>query len=291
MTSLFLIALLACAGGEQRPDTYTGTVEVTEVEVAPVLSGRLTTIAVERGDSIEAGQLLFELDPSMIELERVVREGQINQAQAAIETTQAQARAAGAQVATFDRELTRMRNLEAAGAGTAQTVSTLSGQLQGAQAQSGAARKGIAQAEAVMTQAEAALALVDKKLEETSGYAPISGVVLSRNREPGEVLGAGMSVITIGDLAHPKLRVYVPLKVVESISVGGSVAVYMDVDTENARAGTIDWISSQAEFTPRDILTPEERVKQVFAVDIAIEPGRGIHPGIPADAVFAELGA
>ncbi len=289
MTSLFLIALLACAGGEQRPDTYTGTVEVTEVEVAPVLSGRLTSIAVERGDSIEVGQLLFELDPSMIELERVVREGQINQAQAAIETTQAQARAAGAQVSTLDRELTRMRNLEAAGAGTAQTVSTLSGQLQGAQAQSGAARKGIAQAEAVKSQAEAALALVDKKLEETSGYAPISGVVLSRNREPGEVLGAGMSVITIGDLAHPKLRVYVPLKVVESISVGGSVAVYIDVDTENARAGTIDWISSKAEFTPRDILTPEERVKQVFAVDIAIEPGVGIHPGIPADAVFGEL--
>ena len=289
MTSLFLIALLACAGGEQRPDTYTGTVEVTEVEVAPILPGRLTTIAVERGDRIEVGQLLFELDASMIELERVVREGQINQAQAAIETTQAQARAAGAQVSTLDRELTRMRNLEAAGVGTAQTVSTLSGQLQGAQAQSGAARKGIAQAEAVKSQAEAALALVDKKLEETSGYAPIAGVVLSRNREPGEVLAAGMSVITIGDLAHPKLRVYVPLKVVESISVGGSVAVYMDADPENARAGTIDWISSQAEFTPRDILTPEERVKQVFAVDIALEPGRGIHPGIPADAVFAEL--
>lgn len=289
MTSLFLIALLACAGGEQRPDTYTGTVEVTEVEVAPILPGRLTTIAVERGDRVELGQLLFELDASMIELERVVREGQINQAQAAIETTQAQARAAGAQVSTLDRELTRMRKLEAAGAGTAQTVSTMAGQLQGAQAQSGAARKGIAQAEAVKSQAEAALALVDKKLEETSGYAPIAGVVLSRNREPGEVLGAGMSVITIGDLAHPKLRVYVPLKVVESISVGGSVAVYMDADPDNARTGTVDWISSQAEFTPRDILTPEERVKQVFAVDIALEPGRGIHPGIPADAVFAEL--
>ena len=291
MTSLLFLALFACSDGEQRPDTYTGTVEVTEVEVAPILPGRLTSIAVERGDRIEAGQLLFELDTAMIELERAVREGQVNQAQAAIETTQAQSRAAYAQVSTLDRELTRMRNLEAAGAGTAQQVSTLSGQLQGAQAQQGAARKGVAQAEAVKTQAEAALALMDKKLEESSGYAPISGVVLSRNREPGEVLGAGMSVITIGDLAHPKLRVYVPLKVVESIAVGGSVAVFLDADPDNERTGTIDWISSQAEFTPRDILTPEERVKQVFAVDIALQPGSGIHPGIPADAVFQGIDA
>jgi HlyD family secretion protein len=291
MTALFLIALLACNGGEQRPDTYTGTVEVTEVEVAPILAGRIVSIDVQRGAQVEAGQQLFELDTSLTELERAVREGQINQAQAAIETTKAQARAAGAQVRTLDRELTRMRNLEAAGAGTAQQVSTLSGQLEGAQAQSGAARKGIAQAEAVKGQAEAALAVVDKMLSESTGYAPISGVVLSRNREPGEVIGAGMSVVTIGDLAHPTLRVYVPLKVVESISIGGSVSVYLDADPDNARAGTIDWISSQAEFTPRDILTPEERVKQVFAVDIALEPGPGIHPGIPADAVFGELGA
>jgi HlyD family secretion protein len=219
----------------------------------------------------------------------VVREGQINQAQAAIETTQAQARAAVAQASTYDRELTRMRNLEAAGAGTAQQVSTLSGQLEAARAQSGAARMGIAQAEAVKSQAEAALAVVDKMLAESKGYAPVAGVVLSRNREPGEVIGAGMSVVTIGDLDHPKLRVYVPLKVVESIAVGGSVSVYLDADPENARTGTIDWISAQAEFTPRDILTPEERVKQVFAVDIALEPGPGIHPGIPADAVFQGL--
>jgi HlyD family secretion protein len=289
MTALLLAALLACAGGDQRPDTYTGTIEVTEVEVAPLLAGRLETIAVERGDKVEPGQLLFELDTSMTELERTVREGQVTQAQAAIETTQAQARAAGAQLATFSRELERMKKLEAAGAGTNQQVSTLQGQLDGAQAQLGAARKGVAQAEAVKSQAEASLALVDKKLEEATGYAPIGGVVLSRNREPGEVLAAGMSVVTLGDLDHPKLRVYVPLIVVERIAVGGQVSVYLDAAPEQAHSGVIDWIASQAEFTPRDILTPEERVKQVFAVDVALEPGPGIHPGIPADAVFEGL--
>jgi HlyD family secretion protein len=289
MTALILAALLACAGGEQRPDTYTGTVEVTEVEVAPLLPGRLELIAVERGDRVESGQLLFEIDTSMTELERTVREGQVSQAQAAIETTQAQARAASAQVATFTRELERMKKLEAAGAGTNQQVSTLQGQLDAAQAQLGAARKGVAQAEAVKSQAEASLALVDKKLEESTGYAPLSGVVLSRNREPGEVLAAGMSVVTLGDLDHPKLRVYVPLLVVERIAVGGAVSVFLDADPDQARTGTIDWIASQAEFTPRDILTPEERVKQVFAVDIALEPGPGIHPGIPADAIFAGI--
>ncbi|MFH1464395.1 MAG: HlyD family efflux transporter periplasmic adaptor subunit [Pseudomonadota bacterium] len=291
MTILALLALFACAGGDKRPDTYTGTVEVTEVEVAPLVPGRLLTLEVERGARVEAGDLLFSLDPSIVELERNLRLGQVAQAEAAIATTQAQARAARVQVTTLERELTRMRNLEAAGAGTAQQVSTLSGQLEGARAQATAATMGTAQAEAVKSQAEAGVALVDKNLAETKGYAPVAGVVLSRNREPGEVIGAGMSVFTLGDLAHPKLRVYVPLTVVERISVGGGVEVRLDVDPSQVHHGTVDWISSEAEFTPRDILTPEERVKQVFAVDVLLQPEPGIHPGIPADAVFTEVGA
>lgn len=291
MTPLALLALLACAGGDGTPATYTGTIEVTEVEVSPVVPGRIATIEVARGAQVEAGQLLFSLDPSLTELEHAVRDGQVAQAQAAIETTRAQAQAARAQVALLERELNRARAVEAAGAGTAQQISTLTGQLEAARAQATAASRGIAQAEAVKKQAEAAVALVDRTLSETKGYAPIAGVVLSRNREPGEVLGAGMSVLTLGDLAHPKLRIYVPLTVVERIAVGGAVEVRIDADPEQVHAGQVDWISSEAEFTPRDILTPEERVKQVFAVDVALPPGPGIHPGIPADAVFSEIGA
>ncbi len=291
MTILLLTALLACSSGDDKPPTYTGTVEVTEVEIAPLLPGRLVSIEAQRGERVAAGDLLFTLDTAITELERTARAGAIDQAQAAIETTQAQTQAVWAQVNLLDRELTRMRNLEAAGAGTAQMVSQLEGQLSAARAQAAAARKGVAQAEAVKSQAEAAVALVDKKLDESSGYAPIAGVVLSRNREPGEVLGAGMSVLTLGDLDHPKLRVYVPLTMVERIQVGGSVQVYLDAAPEQAHVGTIDWIASEAEFTPRDILTPEERVKQVFAVDIALQPGPGIHPGIPADAIFQGAGS
>jgi HlyD family secretion protein len=291
MSSLLLLALLACFDRGGEPATYTGTIEVTEVEVAPLVPGRLASIEVARGARVEAGQLLFSLDPSLTELERALREGQVAQAQAAIETTRSQAQAARAQVALLERELNRTRNLEAAGAGTAQQVSTLSGQLDAARAQAAAAAKGVAQAEAVKKQAEAAVALVDRTLSETKGYAPSAGVVLSRNREPGEVLGAGMSVLTLGDLDHPRLRVYVPLAVVERLAVGSPVEVRIDADPGQVLPGTVDWISSEAEFTPRDILTPEERVKQVFAVDIALQPGPGIHPGIPADAVCAGAGA
>jgi len=291
MNCLLLFALAACFDGGEVPATYTGTIEVTEVEVAPLVPGRLATIEVDRGAKVEAGQLLFSLDPSLSELERALRDGQVAQAQAAIETTRSQAQAARAQVALLERELARTRNLEAAGAGTAQQVSTLSGQLDAARAQAAAAAKGVAQAEAVKKQAEAAVALVDRTLAETKGYAPSAGVVLSRNREPGEVLAAGMSVLTLGDLGHPKLRVYVPLAVVERLAVGSPVEVRIDADPGQVHPGTVDWIASEAEFTPRDILTPEERVKQVFAVDVALQPGAGIHPGIPADAVFAEIGA
>ncbi len=288
MTPILFVTLFACSGGEGGPPTYTGSVEVTEVDVAPLIAGRLASIEVRRGDRVAEGDLVFTLATHITEVERQAREGAMEQAQAAIETTEAQAGAAWAQVSLLQRELERMQKLEEAGAGTAQQTSQLSGQLDAARAQALAARKGVAQARAVHRQAESATELVLKKLEESSVYSPIDGVVLSRNREPGEVLAPGMSVATIGDLDHPWLRLYVPLVTVERISVGGAVEVYLDADPERAHQGEISWIASQAEYTPRDILTPEERVKQVFAVDVALQPEPGIHPGIPADAIFLE---
>ncbi len=283
---LQLVLLIACGGiGDQVP-SYTGTVEITEVDVSPVMPGRIEQVLVHEGDQVQAGQVLFTLETEALELELQARKAAMEQARAAVATTTAQYQAAQAQVATLERELERMQSLEEAGAGTAQQTSQLQGQFDVANAQAKALKQGIDQARAVVAQAETAIDGVKKKLRECQVQAPMDAVVLSRNREPGEVSTAGMSVLTIGDLQHPRLRVYVPLTTVEDLSIGDSVEVTLDAGSQKVHQGKIRWISSQAEFTPRDILTPEERVKQVFAVDIALEPAPGIHPGIPADAVF-----
>ncbi|MEM6931414.1 MAG: HlyD family efflux transporter periplasmic adaptor subunit, partial [Myxococcota bacterium] len=163
---------------------------------------------------------------------------------------------------------------------------TLQGQLDVARAQLSAAKQAVAQATANGAQATAALEAVDQKLGDTKVFAAVGGRVLSRNREPGEVVSPGMSVLTVGDTDRPRLRVYVPLQIVQTLSVGDVVSVTIDARPDEPMAGTIEKVATEAEFTPRDILTPEERVKRVFAVDIALSPGPGVLPGIPAEADF-----
>jgi HlyD family secretion protein len=283
---LFAFTLFACSRFESKPEGYTGTVEVTEIEVASSVAGRIAKIAFDEGQPVNAGDLVFVLDVTTLEIQRDLAAAALETAKAAVESARAQIKTAGAGVSALDRETQRLKKMEEAGVGSAQQHSSLSGQRDVARAQREAADRLVNQALAAQGQAEAALRSAERALQEAQVHAAISGVVLSRNREPGEVVGPGASVITLGDLAHPRLRVYVPLETVETLRVGGTAKVYIDAKPDEPFQGTIDRIASEAEFTPRDILTPEERVKRVFAVDIALQPAQGILPGIPAEARF-----
>ncbi len=281
-----LLVLAACEGLVGTTPSYTGTVEVTEVEVASAIPGRIVRIEFDEGDRVEKGALVFELDPESLQAERKVREAAIEMARAAVEGAKAQVRTAGAQVSYLKRETERVTRMQDAGVGSAQQRSNLQGQLDVARAQLNAAKQAVAQATANEAQAVAALEALDQKLGDTKVHAAVGGRVLSRNREPGEVVNPGTSVLTLGDTDRPRLRVYVPLQVVETLTVGDQVQITIDARPDDPVPGTIEKVATEAEFTPRDILTPEERVKRVFAVDIALSPGPGLLPGIPAEAAF-----
>lgn len=284
MTALLWLALAGC-NLRSAPPAYTGTIEVTEIEVASVLAGRITEVRFDEGERVAQGDLVFVLDAEPIEAERDVRAATVDVAQSAIGTASSQVKVAEAQVTWLSREAERAKKMEASGVGTSQQKSSLEGQLAVARAQAAAAREGVATATATHTQAEAALAAAEQRLDETRVAAAVSGVVLSRNREPGEVVAPGTSVLTLGDLDRPRLRVYVPLAVMETLKVGDAVQVKTDAHA-TAYPGRIARIASEAEFTPRDILTPDERAKRVFAVDVALDPAPGLLPGVPAEAVF-----
>jgi len=284
MTALLLFALAACDGLRSTP-AYTGTIEVTEVEVASAVGGRLVDVHFDEGERVAAGDLVITIDADAIEAERDVRASGIEVAKAAIEAANAQVKAADAQVALLEREAARVKKMEEAGVGSTQARSTTEGQLAVARAQAAAARQQVVQATASEAQATAALRVAEQHLEEASVHSVLGGVVLSRNREPGEIVGPGTSVVTLGDLDRPRLRVYVPLAVVETLTVGAPVSVRID-SSETPFPGHVSRIAKEAEFTPRDILTPEERVKRVFAVEISLEPAPGLLPGVPAEAEF-----
>lgn len=284
MTWLTLSLFTACAGLSSVDASYTGTIEITEVEVSSAIPGRLVSIGPQEGDRVVKGAPVFELDAEAVAAERQVRAAAVEMAEAAIDGAKAQVRTARAQVTYLERETARLTRMQEKGVGSAQQRSTLQGQLDVARAQVSAANQAVIQATAGRAQAQAALAAVDQQMSNTRVAAPIDGVVLSRNREPGEVVAPGMSVVTLGDLDRPRLRIYVPLQTVQTLSIGDEVQVTVDARPDDPIVGKVERVASEAEFTPRDILTPEERVKRVFAVDVALEPGPGLLPGVPADA-------
>lgn len=138
---------------------------------------------------------------------------------------------------------------------------------------------------AEVDRAEAQLAFVESQLEDTVATAPVGGVVLSKAAEVGEVLAAGTTVLTIGNIEQPWLRGYISELDLGRVKVGQPVRVTTDSFPGKVYDGRLSFIASDAEFTPKQIQTEEERVKLVYRVKIDIDnPAGELKLNMPADA-------
>lgn len=128
------------------------------------------------------------------------------------------------------------------------------------------------------------LALVETQLSDTVAVSPVDGVVLLKSADPGEIIAPGTSVLTIGDIDHPWVRAYINEPDRQKVRLGQGVKVTTDLPGKVFR-GKVTFISSQAEFTPKQIQTQQERVKLVYRVKIEVEnPGRELKSNMPVDA-------
>jgi len=125
----------------------------------------------------------------------------------------------------------------------------------------------------------------EAQLGNTVLRSPQAGVVLRKHVEPGEMIGAGTPVVTVADLGRIWLKIYIPEPQLGRVKLGQSVEVTTDSYPGKVYRGTVTFVSSEAEFTPKNIQTQEERVKLVFAVKVAVEnESQELKPGMPADA-------
>jgi HlyD family secretion protein len=133
--------------------------------------------------------------------------------------------------------------------------------------------------------AKAQIAVIESQLNDSEVTSPIDGVVLVKSAEVGETLGAGATVLTIGDLDHPWLRGYINETDLGRVKLRSKVKVTTDSFPGKVYWGTVSFISSEAEFTPKQIQTPEERVKLVYRVKVDLpNPGHELKSNMPADA-------
>jgi HlyD family secretion protein len=147
----------------------------------------------------------------------------------------------------------------------------------------------VTQAQSAIDQAQAALDLVDVQMGKLTIYAPISGVVLARNIEPGEVIQAGASALTMGELEHPTITVYIPENRYGEVHLGDEAQVSVDSFPNQRFAATVTRIADQAEFTPRNVQTVEGRSTTVYAIQLAVQDPQGfLKPGMPADVTFTQ---
>lgn len=134
-------------------------------------------------------------------------------------------------------------------------------------------------------QRRAELALIESQLSDTVAISPIDGVVLAKGAEPGEVLAAGTTVLTVGDIGHPWVRAYISETDLGRVKIGSKARVTTDSFPGKVYEGRVSFIASQAEFTPKQIQTPEERAKLMYRVKIDVEnPNGELKSNMPADA-------
>lgn len=138
-----------------------------------------------------------------------------------------------------------------------------------------------------IARAQANLAFMDTQLADTIAASPVDGVVLVKSAEAGEILAAGTPVVTIGDIEHPWLRAYINETDYGKVKLGAKVKITTDSYPDKEYEGRVSFISSQAEFTPKQIQTQEERVKLVYRIKIDVaNPHQELKSNMPADAVL-----
>jgi HlyD family secretion protein len=307
---LILAALpaLACRRGDAAGAILaSGHVEAREVRISTKIGGRLTAFPVEEGDVVEAGRELAHVETTDQELALRQAGADRDQAEAQLKlllagfreediaAAEAQVAQAEADLAGAQRDLDRMQGLLDAGSGTAKSRDDVLTRRDAAAARLEAARETlrklrsgnrpeeIASARARLASMEARIAQLEQQIRDASVTSPLAGVVTEKIAERGELLPPGSPLCVITDLRDAWLTVYVAEPDLARIRIGQNVDVV--TDDGQTRAGRITFVASQAEFTPKNVQTREERVKLVFKVKVGLENADGLFkPGMPSTA-------
>ncbi|MHB8172152.1 MAG: HlyD family secretion protein [Thermincolia bacterium] len=329
MGIIITVLLLAGCGTAVKDGglTASGTVEATEITVSSEMAGKITELKIAEGDKVKSGQVLAILDDKvaaaqvkaaeavvkgaqakLAETKEGSRVQQIRQAEAAVKQAQAVAQGMeetkdnayrvwqdlkevyGSQGVTkkeLDAAETRFKTAEA-------QFKAAAAQVKGAQEQldllkAGATSNTIKAMDASLAQAEASLDQARAQLAKTRITAPGEGTVAAVLVEKGELAMAGGPVLSLLDLQKKWVKVYVPVNHLGQIRYGQIAMVNVDSFPGETFQGKVTFIAKEAEFTPKNVQTKEERVNMVFAVKVTLEdPKDKLKPGLPADILFGK---
>ena len=308
--ALALLLSVACQGRRDAGHVVaSGHIEAIDVRILTKVRGRLLERPVDEGDPVTVGQKLAVVDT--IDANLALKEAMAarDAADANLRLLQAGSRrediaAAAANVERFqadltgaEKELERQDRLVAEGVTTVQMKDdalarrdAILGQLESARqawarAKAGSRQQEIQGAKADRDVQDARVQQLQQQIADATIVSPVAGLVTEKIAEPGELLAAGAPILVVTDLAQPGLTVYVAEPDLGKIKLGAPVTV--TTDGHETRQGKVTFVASQAEFTPKNVQTRDERVKLVYRVKVGLENADGLFkPGMPAEARF-----
>ncbi len=285
LAALFIMA--SCSSSDNGTDAW-GNFETRETIISSQANGRLIQLDLQQGQTLAADTMVGLIDTLQLALNRNQLMARRQAIQVRFQETDANVAVLKARQANLEREIARTRSLLQDQAATRQQLEDLQGQLEVLQQQIQAAQVARKSISAEVQALDAQLEQVEEQLSHCYIMNPMEGVVLEKYVERHELVMPGKPLYKIADLSTMDLRVYVSGSQLPHIKLGQQVKVYIDEDEESNRElqGTLHWISSKAEFTPKTIQTKEERVSQVYAVIVKVPNDGSIKIGMPGEVIF-----
>ena len=303
---LFTLSLLfaACGKGEKEFDA-TGTFEATEVTVSAMSAGELKTFGIEERNMVEADSVVGQIDDATLRLKKRELESVSEQLSAQARSLSASKDATDSrqldlnlqlasqeqQLANLRRERTRYQELVNDGAAPRKQLDEINYQIRVQEKQISAVREQISSNNASLSKQVASVGeqihgieaqikgigtqqlQLDEQIEKAIVKSPVKGTVLEKYVENGEFVSVGKPLFKVADTEHMFMKAYITSAQLQKVKIGQKVRVYADYGNGERREydGTVSWISSKSEFTPKTILTDDERADLVYAVKIAVK--------------------
>lgn len=282
-----LAILTGCQWSEKSADAY-GQFRATEVQVSAEHRGQIRQLSVEEGERIARGDTVGRIDTTELATQRKQVESKLEAARSRLPSIEAERRVLQSELELARKNLKRLEAMKKEEAATQQQVDDARGKVDVLERKIDAVKLNRRSARAEVQALEANLQRINTQLNNAIIRNPVEGTVLTKYRERGEVVQYGQPVYKIANLDTMELRVYVSGGQLPKIELGQSVRVLVDKDPDSYRkyTGTVEWIASEAEFTPQMIQTKEERLSQVYAVDIRVVNDGQLKAGMPGEVEF-----
>jgi HlyD family secretion protein len=280
---LATIGLISCNKNNDKADGY-GNFEATEVTISAEANGEIEYLKLEEGDVLEPNNQVGLIDTTQLHFNKQQLIASKSTVYSKSENVLSQIKVLQEQLKNTLIEKKRIQNMFAENAATKRQVDEIDGKVSVIQEQIKSVQTQNAPIVNEVKSIDVQIEKINDQIEKSKIINPIKGTVLSKYAEPNEVTAFGKPIYKIADISEMTLRVYISETQLSNIKIGQNVTVKIDSENEmKSFPGTISWIASSAEFTPKVIQTKEERVNLVYAVKVNVKNDGSLKIGMPAE--------